>query len=99
MFTGAYVSSKHLVMGLTKASALDLAPHRIHVNAICPGFVESAFGEYGEDKTKVIKSLHPYGQRMGTPDDIAGIAVFLASYDARWVQGIGIVVDGAYTAQ
>jgi NAD(P)-dependent dehydrogenase (short-subunit alcohol dehydrogenase family) len=86
-------------MGLTKGSALDLAPYRIHVNAICPGFVESAFAEYGEATTKVIGSMHPFGQRMGEPDDIARIAVFLASDDARWVHGTGVVVDGAFTCQ
>jgi NAD(P)-dependent dehydrogenase (short-subunit alcohol dehydrogenase family) len=86
-------------MGLTKAAALDLAPHRIHVNAICPGFVKSAFAQYEDAATKVIESMHPFGKRMGDPEDIARIAVFLASDDARWVDGTGIVVDGAYTCQ
>lgn len=93
------MSSKHLVMGLTKASALDLAPHRIHVNAICPGFVDSAFAEYDGVTRKAVELMHPFGKRMGLPEDIAGIAVFLASEDARWVHGTGIVVDGGFTCQ
>jgi len=95
----AYVTSKHAVMGLTKSAALDLARHRIHVNAICPGFVASAFATYDEQTTQALGSMHPFGQRMGEPEDIAGIAVFLASSDARWVQGTGVVVDGAFTCQ
>jgi NAD(P)-dependent dehydrogenase (short-subunit alcohol dehydrogenase family) len=86
-------------MGLTKASALDLAPYKIHVNAICPGFIKSAFAEYSEAMTKAVESMHPFGQRMGDPEDVAGIAVFLASDEARWVHGTGVVVDGAYTSQ
>jgi NAD(P)-dependent dehydrogenase (short-subunit alcohol dehydrogenase family) len=93
------VSSKHLVMGFTKAAALDLAPYRVHVNAICPGFVDSAFAEYDEATRRGVESMHPFGKRMGVPNDIAGIAVFLASDDARWVQGAGIVVDGGFTCQ
>jgi len=93
------VASKHLVMGLTKAAALDLAPHRVHVNAICPGFVTSALAEYDEPTKKYIDNLHPFGKKMGEPDDIARVAVFLASDDARWVDGTGIIVDGAYTCQ
>lgn len=87
------------MLGLTKAAALDLAPHRIHVNAICPGFVRGPFAEYGEAATKAIQARHPFGARMGEPGDIAGIAVFLASEDAKWVHGAGIVVDGAYSCQ
>jgi len=95
----AYVAAKHCVMGLTKASALDLAPHRVHVNAICPGFVESAFASYSEPVAKAIAAKHPFGERMGNPEDIAGIAVFLASSDAKWIQGTSIIADGAYTSQ
>lgn len=93
------MASKHAVMGLTKAAALDLAPKRIHINAICPGFVSSAFATYDDATTKAVASMHPFGQRMGEPEDIAGIAVFLASSDARWVHGSGVVVDGAFTCQ
>lgn len=86
-------------MGLTKASALDLAPYRIHVNAICPGFVDSAFADYDAPTAAAIRQQHPFGQRMGEPEDVAGIALFLASSDARWVQGTAITVDGAFTIQ
>ena len=97
----AYVSSKHLVLGLTKSAALDLAPFRVHVNAICPGYVQSAFtASLLEDKavTDHLNSLHPF-RGLGEPEDIARIAVFLASDDARWVHGAGIVADGGFTCQ
>ena len=97
----AYVSSKHLVLGLTKSAALDLAPYRVHCNAICPGYVQSAFtASILEDKavTDHLNTLHPF-RGLGEPEDIARIAVFLASDDARWVHGTGIVADGGFTCQ
>ncbi|KAK3044512.1 hypothetical protein LTS18_001105, partial [Coniosporium uncinatum] len=94
----AYVSSKHLVIGLTKAAALDLAQHKVHVNCICPGYVKSAFASYDDATVDVINKMHPL-RGMGEPEDIARIAVFLASDDARWVHGAGIVADGGFTCQ
>jgi NAD(P)-dependent dehydrogenase (short-subunit alcohol dehydrogenase family) len=97
----AYVASKHLVLGLTKSAALDLAPYRVHVNAICPGYVQSAFtAKIWENKAVAdhLTALHPF-RGLGEPEDIARIAVFLASDDARWVHGAGIVADGGFTCQ
>jgi NAD(P)-dependent dehydrogenase (short-subunit alcohol dehydrogenase family) len=97
----AYVSSKHLVLGLTKSAALDLAPYRVHVNAICPGYVQSALiSSVLENRAVVdhLNALHPF-RGLGEPEDIARIAVFLASDDARWVHGAGIVADGGFTCQ
>lgn len=84
------------MVGFTKAAALDLAPHRIHINSICPGFVASAFATYDDATTKAVEYMHPFGQRLGDPEDIAGIAVFLASSDARWVHGSAVVVGKSF---
>lgn len=102
MTTAGYVTSKHAVMGLTKAAALDCAPHRIHVNALCPGYTRSSFThdlfrpERDEIRRKV-EEQHPF-RGLGTPQDIAKAAVFLASEDAGWVTGIGLPVDGGYSS-
>ncbi|KAH8723675.1 short-chain dehydrogenase/reductase-like protein [Phaeosphaeriaceae sp. PMI808] len=98
----AYVTSKHAVMGLTKSTALDCAPLRIHVNALCPGYTQTSFihqiltdPTYQAVKTGV-EEKHPF-KGLGTPQDIARAAVFLASEDASWVTGIGLPVDGGYS--
>jgi NAD(P)-dependent dehydrogenase (short-subunit alcohol dehydrogenase family) len=85
-------------MGFTEVSALDCAPHHIHVNALCPGFVGTALisGIFSPQAAAIKKSLeakHPF-RGMGTPQDVARAAVFLASEDAAWVTGIGLPVDG-----
>ncbi|KAF1361484.1 short-chain dehydrogenase/reductase-like protein [Lizonia empirigonia] len=85
-----YIASKHAVMGLTKAAAWDCAPYRIHVNALCPGYTQTAFTapiwEDKETKAKV-EGLHPF-RGLGMPEDIARAAVFLASEEASWITGI-----------
>ncbi|KAI1009783.1 hypothetical protein LB504_002928 [Fusarium proliferatum] len=93
-----YVASKHAVMGLTKVSAWDCAPHRIHVNALCPGYTDTAFiaGLEGQSRAQV-EALHPFGG-LGRPEYIARAALFLVSEDSSWVTGIGLPVDGGYTA-
>jgi NAD(P)-dependent dehydrogenase (short-subunit alcohol dehydrogenase family) len=98
----AYITSKHAVMGLTKATANDCAPYRIHVNALCPGYVQSSFihgllAPEAEVERKQVEAMHPF-RGLGTPQDIARAAVFLASEDAGWVTGIGLAVDGGYTS-
>ena len=87
--TFSYSTSKHAVMGMTKAAAQDCAPLGVHVNAICPGWVQSAFtaDTFENPATKTMAAgLHPF-RGLGTPDDIAPVAVFLASDDARWITG------------
>jgi NAD(P)-dependent dehydrogenase (short-subunit alcohol dehydrogenase family) len=99
----SYATSKHAVMGLTKSAALDCAPVRIHVNALCPGYTQTSFiaalltPEAQENRTAV-ESLHPF-RGLGTPQDVAKAAVFLASEDAGWITGIGLPVDGGYSCQ
>ncbi|KAI1037493.1 hypothetical protein LB503_013107 [Fusarium chuoi] len=79
-----YVASKHAVMGLTRVSAWDCAPHRIHVNALCPGSSLE-----GQSRAQV-EALHPFGG-LGRPEYIARAALFLVSEDSSWVTGIGDV--------
>ncbi|KAJ4363849.1 hypothetical protein N0V95_000918 [Ascochyta clinopodiicola] len=98
--SSGYITSKHAVMGLTKAAAWDCAPHRIHVNALCPGYTQTAFtAPIWEDAetTARVKEMHPF-RGLGTSEDIARAAVFLASEDASWVTGIGLPVDGGYSS-
>ncbi|KIW12763.1 hypothetical protein PV08_07949 [Exophiala spinifera] len=93
-----YVASKHAVIGLTKVSAWDCAPHRIHVNALCPGYTDTAFIAGLERQKKAqVEALHPF-RGLGRPEDIAKAALFLVSEDSSWVTGIGLPIDGGYTA-
>ncbi|KAF1940571.1 short-chain dehydrogenase/reductase-like protein [Clathrospora elynae] len=97
-----YVASKHAVLGLTKVAAWDCAPHHIHVNALCPGytatsFIHPIFAPKAAETKKQIEAQHPF-KGLGTPQDIARAAVFLASEDAAWVTGIGLPVDGGYSS-
>lgn len=100
----AYGASKGAVLTLTKCMALDLAPDRIRVNAICPGIVETDlvadFINKAPDPEAARKqrlALHPVG-RFGSVTDIANAAVFLASDDSTWITGAAIPIDGGYTA-
>lgn len=83
-------ASKGAVTALTRAVALDCAPYRIHVNAICPGYTltEPIDRLLANDERRAhIIDLHPF-RGLGIPDDIARAAVFLASDDASWVTGV-----------
>ena len=99
---GAYAASKTGILGLTRVTALETAPYNITVNAIAPGFIETEMVkarimEGKLDKDRLVKRI-PLG-RMGTPEDIAKVAVFLASDHASYITGQVIIVDGGYLAQ
>ena len=97
----AYCASKGAVVNLTRQLAVDFSPHRINVNAICPGFLATAMVRpFLEDKTfnETLHALTPY-PRLGTPEDVAKSAVFLASDDAEWIAGSMLTLDGAFTAR
>ena len=90
-----YSASKGGVVAMTRAMALELAPNGIRVNAIAPGLTDTAQPRYGssEEELAAMASAVPLG-RMAQPDDIAAVAVFLASDDARHVTGQTVHVNG-----
>ncbi|KAK1063226.1 hypothetical protein LTR74_009657 [Friedmanniomyces endolithicus] len=97
--TPAYTASKGAVAQLTKQVALDYAPHRIHCNAISPGFLRTVMTQNLQNDPASfaeINKAHPFGG-MGRTEDVAKAAVFLASDDASWITGVNLPVDGGYT--
>jgi NAD(P)-dependent dehydrogenase (short-subunit alcohol dehydrogenase family) len=90
-----YVSSKAGIVGFTRATALELARYRIRVNAIAPGTTDTAQPRYGmsEEELQAVGRQVPLG-RMAVPDDIAHIAVFLASEAASHITGQTMHVNG-----
>lgn len=97
----AYCASKGAVVNLTRELALDFAPERVNVNAICPGFLATAMVRSfleKDDTNKLLHDLTPW-PRVGTAEDVARAAVFLASDDAEWMTGSMLTVDGAFTAR
>ena len=90
-----YVASKAGVIGLTRATALDLASHRIRVNAIAPGLTDTAQPRYGmsEEELAVAGAGIPLG-RIASADDIAALAVFLLSSESAHVTGQTLHVNG-----
>jgi len=100
----AYASSKGAVILLTKSMAIDYGHENIRVNSICPSFVEteltSAILSKSGDPDAVRRertAAHPIG-RLGQPEDIAGLAVYLASDESSWTTGSILPVDGGYLA-
>lgn len=93
----AYVAAKHGVVGLTKAAALDYAPHGIRINAVGPGFVDTPmFANRTPEQRAETAALHPLG-RIATADEVAQVVGFLASEDAAFVTGAYYIVDGGYS--
>jgi NAD(P)-dependent dehydrogenase (short-subunit alcohol dehydrogenase family) len=90
-----YVSSKAGIVGFTRATALELARYRIRVNAIAPGTTDTAQPRYGmsEEELQAVGRQVPLG-RMAVPDDIAHMAVFLASEEASHITGQTMHVNG-----
>jgi 2-deoxy-D-gluconate 3-dehydrogenase len=96
----AYASAKHGVVGLTKALANDWASKGVNVNAIAPSFFVTSLTEAIQkdpERSKSITARTPAG-RWGTPEDIAGAAVFLASSASDFIHGIILPVDGGWMA-
>jgi len=100
----SYAASKGAVVLLTKCMAIDHGHENIRVNAICPSFVETdltaAVLSQVADPQAVRReriAIHPLG-RLGRPEDIAGLAVYLAGDESSWVTGAVFPVDGGYLA-
>jgi NAD(P)-dependent dehydrogenase (short-subunit alcohol dehydrogenase family) len=107
---GAYVASKFGVIGLTQVLAIEMGPHNIRANAVCPGRFLTDMADYekaralaeeeGIDVMKAASTLHmdaasftPLG-RLGLPEDVAGLVLFLCSDEASFITGQAINVDG-----
>jgi len=92
----SYLASKHGVAGLVKGAALDLIPHNIRVNAICPGMVDTAMIAGATAIPEVLaamKAATPIG-RIATPEEAARAALFLASEDSSYMVGTLLTLDG-----
>ena len=96
-----YPHSKGGVIQMTRDMGVNLAKHSIRVNALCPGFAYTNLTKSITDDETVHKKLielHPMG-RLGTAEDIANAALFLASDESSFITGTAIPVDGGYTAR
>ncbi|MEA2320120.1 MAG: hypothetical protein QOD44_4309, partial [Solirubrobacteraceae bacterium] len=101
----AYAAAKAGVIGLTQSAALDLAPHGVRVNAVCPGIVETSMWHAWMDQVadpgaaeRAVLQMQPLG-RIGRPEDVAAAVAFLASDDAAYITGTSLYVDGGATAR
>ncbi|MEN0076118.1 MAG: glucose 1-dehydrogenase [Paracraurococcus sp.] len=97
--SAAYVASKHAVVGLTKAAAVDHAPENIRVNAVCPGYIETPMTEETMRRRGEQLMARVPMARMGTPQEIAEAVVWMCSDRAGFVTGACWQVDGGYTAR
>jgi NAD(P)-dependent dehydrogenase (short-subunit alcohol dehydrogenase family) len=103
---GSYVASKHAINGLTKNAALEYSKQGIRVNSICPGGIATRMldslvtqASKGQSGThEMMDPLHPIG-RIGNPEEVAELIVWLCSPRASFMTGANIAVDGGYVAQ
>lgn len=96
--SAAYVAAKHGVVGLTKSAALEYGQQGIRVNAIGPGFIMTPLLEdLSPEVLQAIAKKHGMA-RLGTPEEVASLAVWLASDEASFVTGAYYAVDGGYLA-
>jgi len=97
----AYCASKGGVIQLTKTAALEYAMQSIRVNAICPGVIWTPMVQrlaVSAEAEAAFREMEPVG-RFGTPDDVASMALFLASDESSFVTGAALPVDGGFVAQ
>ncbi|MBT2428543.1 SDR family oxidoreductase [Streptomyces sp. ISL-112] len=106
---GAYAATKHAVLGLTKVAAVELAGKGIRVNAICPGAVDTAMSnpvlldpdaDLGRSDAALdayYRKLVPMG-RIGRPEEVAALALFLTAEDSSYITGQPFVIDGGWLA-
>lgn len=104
-YIAAYAASKHALLGLTRAVAAEVATRGITVNAVCPGYVDTAMtdastanisartGRSEQDARKILEGFSPQGRLM-TPQEVAALISFLCTQAARGITGQGIVLDG-----
>ena len=95
----AYVTSKHGVAGLTKAGAIEYSKQGIRINAVGPGYIETPILNVLEKEQRdALAGLHPIG-RLGEPEEVAELILWLASDKSSFVTGAYYPVDGGYLAQ
>ncbi len=96
---GLYIASKHAVLGLTKTASIEWFKQGVRVNSICPGLIDTPFQDrvWGSQQAKDDFGAASVPGRMGTADEIAKAVAFLASDDASFVSGHGLLVDGGYS--
>lgn len=101
----AYSATKGAILAMTKSMQVDYAPYNIRVNALLPGtiltpFVESYLKESYDNPSEALAGLQrrQLAPELGTPEDVAYAALYLASDEARYVWGSGLIVDGGTTA-
>ena len=98
---GAYCAAKGGVINFTRSLALELAPHKINVNCIGPGVIETELSKTTLEDPEIMKlilPLIPFG-RVGQPEDIAAVALFLASEESAYLNGHTIFADGGWLAR
>ncbi|WP_031470033.1 SDR family NAD(P)-dependent oxidoreductase [Sciscionella sediminilitoris] len=101
---GSYCATKAAVIQMTRVAAVEMRPTGVRVNAVCPGFADTAMVDRLKPDFEAATQI-PFGDlvaakqgRLGTPEDIAEVAAFLASDRAAWVTGSHYVLDGGLTA-
>lgn len=92
-----YSAAKAAVISLTKSAAIELAPRRIRVNAVCPGSIWSEMLPEGHPEVELVETLCPL-ERIGQAEEVAALVHFLASDDSRYITGVAIPIDGGITA-
>jgi NAD(P)-dependent dehydrogenase (short-subunit alcohol dehydrogenase family) len=99
-FSPAYVAAKHGVVGLTKTAALEYAQQNIRVNSVGPGYIMTPLitKSLTEEQLNGLVGLHPIG-RLGRPEEVAELVLWLSSDKASFVTGAYYAVDGGYLAQ
>ncbi|MFI1205109.1 SDR family NAD(P)-dependent oxidoreductase [Streptomyces sp. NPDC020883] len=108
-FVGAYAATKHAVVGLTRVAALELAGRGIRVNAVCPGAIDTPMTNRAaldpsadpEESVRAVDELYrrlvPLG-RIGRPEEVARLALFLSGEDSSYITGQPFVIDGGWLA-
>ncbi|MFG2145196.1 SDR family NAD(P)-dependent oxidoreductase [Streptomyces sp. NPDC048696] len=108
-YVGAYAATKHAILGLTRVAAVELAAKGIRVNAVCPGAVDTPMTNPAaldpaadpeaakEAVAELYKKLVPLG-RIGRPEEVAALALFLTSEDSAYITGQPFVIDGGWLA-